>query len=111
MSAIVGLGTLIFSGIIAIFTYLVWRTYEDIAWRTGAMESHSLLQLKLEAMRGIRDKPIELVWWDYSKGKPPTTAEHGKPVTVERIYIGMPKELREKRDNVWKQIARRLRGR
>jgi hypothetical protein len=50
--------------VIAALTYLVWKVYERIAWLTGSMESHSDLMLRIEALRGIEVKPIELVWWD-----------------------------------------------
>jgi hypothetical protein len=47
--------------VITLFTYLVWKTYERIAWLTGAMETHSELMLRIEAKRGIRDNPIRHV--------------------------------------------------
>ena len=50
--------------VIALFTYLVWKVYERIAWITGAMETHSDLMLRIEARRGINGEPIKLVWWD-----------------------------------------------
>jgi hypothetical protein len=50
--------------VIAIFTYLAWKVYEKIAWLTGAIESHSDLMLRIEALRGIHGKATELVWWD-----------------------------------------------
>jgi hypothetical protein len=58
--------------VIAVLTYLVWKVYERIARLTGAMESHSDIMLRIEAMRGAPEgKPIELVWWDPSIEEPP----------------------------------------
>jgi hypothetical protein len=38
----------VFTCVIAVFTFLVWRTYERMAFFTGAMESHSELMLRLQ---------------------------------------------------------------
>ena len=57
---------------IALFTYLVWKVYERIAWLTGAMETHSELMLRIEACRGVRDEPIKLLWWDPTIEDPPS---------------------------------------
>jgi len=81
--------------VIAIFTYLVWKVYERIAWLTGAMESPSALMLRIEAQRGIRDEPIDLVWWDPTIAKPPSQAEHGKPAELNRILVFIPPEHRQ----------------
>ena len=88
--------------IIALFTYLVWRVYERIAWLTGAMESHSNLMLRIEALRGINGKPLELIWWDPTIGPIPSVKEHGKPVDVTRIYIYLPPALRS-RQPTWQE--------
>ena len=64
--------------VIAIFTFLVWKVYERIAWLTGAMESHSDLMLRINAARGINGKPIDLVWWDPTIADAPVTKEHEK---------------------------------
>jgi hypothetical protein len=52
---------------------LVFLIYERIAWLTGAMESHSSLMVRIEALRDIRNgAKIELKWWDPSIAEFPT---------------------------------------
>ena len=58
--------------VVAVLTFLVWKVYERIAWLTGAMETHSDLMLRIEALRGIDGKQIALIWWDPTIGDPPT---------------------------------------
>src|SRR5262245_21634256 len=84
----------ILTAIIALLTYLVWKVYERIAWLTGAMETHSDLMLRIEALRGVNNKPIELIWWDPTIAAPPVQMEHGKPVEMNRIHIYLPLKLR-----------------
>ena len=90
--------------VIAVLTYLIWKVYERIAWLTGAMESHSDLMLRIEALRGIGRKPIELVWWDPTIENVPTVKEHGKPVEMNRIYIYLPPKLRQNKPSTWKRL-------
>ena len=92
--------------VIAVFTFLVWKVYERIAWLTGAMESHSDIMLKIEALRGINDKPIEVVWWDPTIEPPPGTKEHGQPMELNRIYVYLPPHLRRNKPTRWKRICR-----
>jgi len=40
--------------VIAFFTFLIFLVYERIEWLTGAMESHSDMMLRLEAIRVSR---------------------------------------------------------
>ena len=80
--------------VIAVFTFLVWRVYERMAWLTGAMETHSDLQLRIEALRGIHGKPIRLVWWDTTFKDTPTKKEHGQEIDLSTIYISLPREMR-----------------
>ena len=89
---------------IVVLTYLIWKVYERIAWLTGALESHSDLMLRIEAIRGIEGKPIELVWWDPSIENIPTVKEHGKPVEMNRIYIYLPPKLRRNKPSAWKRL-------
>jgi hypothetical protein len=76
--------------IIAVFTYLVWKTYDRIAWLTGAMETHSELMLRIEAKRGINGVPINLVAWDPTLESPPNKREHGQEIDVSTIYFYLP---------------------
>ena len=91
--------------VIAVLTFLVWKVYERIAWLSGAMESHSDLMLRLEALRGINGKPIELVWWDPTVENIPSVKEHGKPVEMKRIYVFLPPKLRQKKPSNWKRLC------
>lgn len=80
--------------VIACFTYLVWKVYERIAWLTGAMETHSDLMLRIEALRGINGAPIKLLWWDPTIQKVPTKKEHGQEIDLSTIYMYLPLEMR-----------------
>ncbi len=76
---------------------LVWRINKQIAWFTGAMESHSQLMLMLEA--GKKEQ-ITLKWWDpYFNGPKkewPTKAQHNEKIEPNEIYIGVPVNRRKK---------------
>lgn len=92
--------------VIATFTGLVFLVYERIEWLTGAMETHSGLQMRIEA-KGAK---IELIWWDPSIEPFPTSAEHGEPVNLNKIYCGLPPRLRKYRPtfrdrfrSIWKR--------
>lgn len=93
--------------VIALFTVLVFLVYERIEWLTGAMETHSDLMLKIEARRGIQGQSIELIWWDPTIEAIPTSAAHGEPVKLERIYCAVPPRLRQVRPT-WKARFSRL---
>ena len=86
--------------VIAFFTFLVWKVYERIAWLTGAMETHSDLMLRIEALRGINDMPIKLVWWDPTIEKIPTKKEHGQEIDLSTIYMYLPLEMRRNKPKV-----------
>lgn len=93
--------TAIATGCIALFTWYTaqiakanLKTAEAIGFFTGAMESHSNLHLAIEAARGVKGEPIECVWWDPTLEAPPSTAGHGQPVTLKRIYMFVPREKR-----------------
>jgi hypothetical protein len=97
----------IFTAVIAFFTYLVWKVYERIAWLTGAMETHSDLMLRIEASRGINGRPIRLVWWDPTIVEPPINREHGQEVNLETIYCYLPPKLRKNKPS-WKARMKEL---
>jgi len=63
--------TAVSTGIIALFTFLVWRSYRNIEFFTGAMARHSRDSFRLEVMRwnaqdGQQRQPIALTWFDKS---------------------------------------------
>lgn len=94
--------------VIAFFTFLVLKIYDRIAWLTGAMETHSGLLLRIEAMRGITENhPIDLIWWDPTIGKPPIIQEHGQKVEMRKVYVFLPPELRKNRAS-WKTRIKNL---
>lgn len=81
--------------LLVFLTFLVWKVYERIAWLTGSMETHSDLMLRIEALRGINDKPIELIWWDPTIAEPPVhpepwEASRTEPHTHLRAAEGPP---------------------
>lgn len=98
--------------VIAIFTILVWRVYQRIAFFTGAMESHSTMMLRIEA----RKHNIPIVWWDPTlqgpsvKSWPPFTGEHGKEAVLNEIYIGIPVENRKYPPTCCSSFRAMLRG-
>jgi hypothetical protein len=95
---------IVLTAIIAFFTYLVWLVYSRIAWLTGAMESHSTLLVRIEAARGIDDKPIEVVWWDPTIEPFPFKGAHGQVATLDRIYAGMPVKYRQIQRGIWRRL-------
>ena len=90
--------------VIVVLTFLVWKVYERIAWLTGAMESHSDLMLRIEALRGVDGRPVELVWWDPTIEDVPSVKEHGKPVEMKQIYVFLPPKLRREKASTWKRL-------
>lgn len=97
--------TVILTLVIAFFTFLVWKVYERIAWFTGAMESHSDLMLKIEAMRGSgTGQPIKLIWWDPSIGDPPVSRKHGKEVDLNTIYVCLSPKYRQRKPTLKTKI-------
>lgn len=86
--------TVLLTLVIAVFTFLVWKVYERIAWFTGSMETHSDLMLRIEARRGINGEPIKLLWWDPTIEKIPAKREHGQELDLSTIYIYLPLEMR-----------------
>lgn len=82
-----------------IISVLAWRINKQIAWFTGAMESHSTTTLKLKAAEN--DK-ITMKWWDPFANGPkkqwPTEflAKHDEKIELNTIYIGVPVQKRTK---------------
>lgn len=86
--------TVLLTLVITFLTFLVWKTYEQIAWFTGSMETHSDLMLRIEARRGINGEPIRLLWWDPTIENTPAEKKHGQEVDLSTIYIYLPLEMR-----------------
>ena len=84
--------------IIALFiSILAWKINKQIAWFTGAMESHSTKTLMLKA---TENDNITMKWWDpFAKGPKkewPTEAKHDEEVELTTIYFGVPVQERTK---------------
>lgn len=75
---------------IFVLAFFAFKGQRAIEWFTGAMENHSHQQRMIAA----KEAGVEIVWWDHSRGRIPTTGKHGDPFTLERIYIGVPIEDR-----------------
>ena len=83
------------TGIMAWFAILTWRLQKRLTWWTGALESHSTVQLRLLAEK--ENKPV--VWWDPSNDDPcrktwPENPSHKDAATVETVYVGLPPHRR-----------------
>ena len=89
---------------IACFTWLVWKVYRRIAGLTGAMESHSTIMLRIEAERGIKNKPIKIIWWDPTIKDPPFTGKHGEEAELEEIRLFLPPKYRQKKTSKLKAL-------
>ena len=73
-------------------------TNERLAWFTGAMESHSELMMRIEAARGIKDKPIPVIWWNPEPGdREPfhTPHEHKEEAELTQIKLKVPLSQRK----------------
>jgi hypothetical protein len=94
------------TAVIAVFTYLVWRVYRRIEWLTGALESHSVLFLRLEAARSVSEtgQPVKVVWWDPDIDQVPVRPEHKKETKVTEIYLYLPPRLRRNRQSRLRRV-------
>ena len=84
--------TAIWTAVLCVLAFLTWRVYKLQAWLSGALESHSLLMLRITA----REKSIPAVWWDPDIADPPTAAKrgHAQPADLETIYLYLPQRER-----------------
>ena len=92
-----------------IFTWKLVRLNETLTtlqvrqvWFTGAMESHSMLMLQIEAARGTwpgysDNKPIEMVWWDADYAEKPVR-RHGDPINLDRLKFFVHPDIRADRE-------------
>jgi hypothetical protein len=98
----------ILTAALCVLAFVTWRVYKLQAWLSGALESHSLLQLRMLAA----DRGIPTVWWDPSMGDPPSAARrvHGQVDSLETVYLYVPTGLRADRKNLnrWKRFRRWL---
>ena len=102
----------ILTAVIALFTYLMWRVYRRIEWLTGAMESHSVLMLRLEAARSVAEsgQPVKVIWWDPDIEPPPIRPEHGHEAKLNEIYLYLPPRLRRNRQSKVRRVWHWLTG-
>jgi hypothetical protein len=79
---------------------------ERANWFTGAMESHSDMQVRIAA----RKEGLKAVWWDKSRyGESPSQAaiKHGEEINLETIYFNISPELRAQPDarrGFWRRL-------
>jgi hypothetical protein len=87
------------SALLLIISFFAWRISSRVAWLTGAMETHSTMMLRIEAKRGIKEKPIKLIWWDPSIEPFPFSGEHNTEAELSEIYLGIPPKHRRANQN------------
>lgn len=76
--------------------FLTWRVYMKMTWLYGALESHSLVMLRLAAHKAqTKGMQVRLVWWDPDVASPPVTRQHGDEDTIETIYLYLPQAQRK----------------
>ena len=78
------------TAIIAILSYRLWRSSKRVEWLTGALESHSEIQLAIAA----KGAGMEVIWWDPTLEKVPSVRKHGEQRDLSRVYTFLP--LRER---------------
>ena len=93
----------ILTALIALLAYLTLRVYRRIAWLTGAMESHSTLMLRFEALRAVNSKgePLKVIWWDPDIPPPGPPPQHGQDASINEIRVYLPPHLRRGRKAWW----------
>jgi hypothetical protein len=74
---------------------------EDLAARLksidfwlGAIASNLQVLVRLEAKK----QGIEVLWHDPSVEPWPQNPEHGKPAIITKLYAGIPREMRAKKE-------------
>ena len=72
--------------VIAILSLALWRSSKRVEWLTGALETHSDIQLAIAAKRA----EIELIWWDPTVELVPSVRKHGEQRDLSRIYTYLP---------------------
>ena len=86
VTAIAALASAIATVVIAILSRSLWQSNKRVEWFTGALESHSEIQLAIAA----KEAGMEVIWWDPNIAKVPTVRKHGEPRDLTRIYIYLP---------------------
>lgn len=76
--------------VIAFLSYQLYRSNQRITWLTGAMETHSEIQLAIAA----KEAGMEVIWWDPTLEKVPTDRKHGEHRDLSRVYIFLPPDER-----------------
>jgi hypothetical protein len=81
--------------VMAFYAVLTWRLQKQLTWWTGALESHSTIQLRMLAQK--EGKPV--VWWDPTHDDPsrktwPENPNHRDAALVDTVYVGLPLHMR-----------------
>lgn len=85
----------IFLFLITIGMFFLFLVLEKICWVLGAIETHSSLFLKIEALRGVDGNPLELLWGDPTIRKSNIKHEHGEKIDLKSIYFSIPQKDRK----------------
>ena len=93
--------TAIGATVTALYVFLTWRSYKNIEWFTGSMETYENVRIRLQALQEAGIKP-EFIWWDPTiNGPPPQDGrKHGAEVTDSKIYLYVPRRERSVQFNL-----------
>lgn len=93
---------------LVVLAFLTWRVYMKMAWLSGALQTHSLVMLRMQA----KEKGFKAVWWDPDLEKPPVTRTHGAQDELETIYLYLPPHQRAGWTNAgkWGRVWRWLKA-
>ena len=95
----------IFAGAAALFSFLGWRSARRVEWLTGAMESHSTMQIRMQAKRdNLRVEAYDPDLRPY----PGDVPLEGKEWKLETVYLALPPTFRaNKRTSSFARIVGR----
>jgi hypothetical protein len=100
LMAIFGALTTASTALLALLTYLYWRSQRRVEWFTGAMERHSDQQRQIAA----NEAGLKLIWWDRThpeaNGDFPFEGAHGQEFTPGPIYVGILPQCRFRRPSI-----------
>ena len=98
--------TAMLTAVLCVLAFLTWRIYKRMEWLSGALESHSMLMIRMTA----REKNVPMVWWDPDVAEAPTAAlrAQGKPAELPAIYLYLPQRERSGWRNAtpWQRLRR-----
>ena len=96
ISTVVSAAAAVVVGFFSYFTMKVAQSNLSIAkrieWLTGALESHSTIQLRLDAKK--YGSEVEMIWWDPTIAPVPSIPKHGEKAELSKIYLFLPESLR-----------------